>query len=146
MKTEEFYVGATPEDIATFQALPNDTPINMLNLIRFRPHAAYPEEHSHASLGLSGSEAYEKYGLESKSILERLGGGIVWRGKMEAMLIGPSDEHWDAAFIAYYPNSATFLTMVADTNYQLAFVHRQAAVLTSRLVRFAPMEAIGGFA
>jgi hypothetical protein len=36
--------------------------------------------------------------------------------------------------------------MVTDPEYKLAVVHRQAAVLTSRLVRFAPREVGTGFA
>jgi hypothetical protein len=65
---------------------------------------------------------------------------------MEAMVTGPSSEAWDAAFIAFYPNAGAFLAMVTDPEYKLAVVHRQAAVLTSRLVRFAPREVGTGFA
>lgn len=64
---------------------------------------------------------------------------------MEAMVIGPSDERWDRAFIAHYPNAAAFLAMVVDPEYKLAVVHRQAAVLTSRLIRLAPLKPGAGF-
>ena len=58
---------------------------------------------------------------------------------MEAMVIGPETQHWDLAFIALYPNSGAFLEMVTDPEYQKAVVNRQAAVLTSRLIRFIPL-------
>jgi hypothetical protein len=36
---------------------------------------------------------------------QRVGGKTIWRGRMEAMVTGPSDERWDAAFIAYHPSA-----------------------------------------
>jgi hypothetical protein len=56
---------------------------------------------------------------------------------MEAMVIGPANEHWDEMFIARYPNSGAFMEMVTDPVYRQAVVHRQAAVETSRLIRCA---------
>lgn len=124
-----------------FKALPRDTPIHMLNLVRFRAEAAYPAEHPLAGKGLSGAEAYAQYGRDSGPVFERLGGRVVWRGTMEAMVIGPADERWDAVFVAQYPNSGAFMAMVTDPVYREAVVHRQAAVETSRLIRCAPGTA-----
>lgn len=121
-----------------FKALPRDTKIHMLNLVRFRDKAAYPDDHPLADQGLSGAEAYANYGKDSGAVFQRVGGGIVWRGSMEAMLIGPDGEKWDAMFVAEYPNSGAFMEMVTDPVYRLAVVHRQAAVETSRLIRTAP--------
>ncbi len=58
---------------------------------------------------------------------------VVW-------LIGPEGEKWDAMFVAEYPNSGAFMEMVTDPDYRIAVVNRQAAVLTSRLIRFSPQE------
>src|SRR3546814_1521582 len=41
-----------------FKALPRDTVIHMLNLVRFRDKAAYPPDHPPAGPGLRGPEAY----------------------------------------------------------------------------------------
>jgi uncharacterized protein (DUF1330 family) len=141
----ENFVDPTREAFTVFKALPRNVPINMLNLLKFRDIAAYPLDHEHAEKGWSGARAYAEYGRTSGLIFARLGGKIIWRGAMEAMLIGPDDRHWDAAFIAYYPNSDAFLQMVTDADYRLAVVNRQAAVLTSRLIRFKPMEPNNGF-
>lgn len=124
-----------------FKDLPRDRPIEMLNLIRYRESAAYPADHPAAGEGLSGAEAYRRYGAESGPVFARVGGTIVWAGAPELVLIGPADERWDAAFIARYPSGAAFLEMVTDPAYRQAVVHRQAAVATSRLIRMAPREA-----
>ncbi len=142
---QEIYLDPTRESFDAFKALPRDTPINMLNLIKFHEQAQYPDDHPNASHGWSGERAYEEYGKTSGPIFVRVGGTIIWRGSMEAMLIGPQDEQWDASFIARYPHSGAFMEMVTDPEYQKAVVNRQAAVLTSRLVRFGELEGANGF-
>ena len=122
-----------------FKGLDRDHPIDMLNLVRFRIQAAYPAGHPLAGAGLTGAQAYANYGRESGPVFAKVGGQIVWRGQFQSVLIGPGDEHWDAAFIARYSTGHAFLAMVSDPNYQIAVVHRQAAVLTSRLIRHKPV-------
>ena len=121
-----------------FKALDRDTPLNMLNLVRFRYKANYPGDHELARDGLTGAEAYALYGKHSGPVLAKVGGSILWRGDFEATLIGPADESWDAMFIAAYPSAHAFLAMISDPDYKRAVVHRQAGVLTSRLIRSAP--------
>jgi uncharacterized protein (DUF1330 family) len=136
----ELYIDPTRESFNAFKALPRDTPINMLNLLRYRDVADYPAGHALAGKGLSGREAYREYGRTSGPIFERLGGRVIWRGRMESMLTGPQDKAWDDAFIAFYPNAGAFLAMVTDADYKLAVINRQAALIDSRLIRFAPGE------
>lgn len=124
-----------------FKALPRDTPINMLNLVRVRDQAAYPDGRA-----VSGHDAYGAYGRESQPVLEKVGGSILWRGAFETVLIGPADEKWDYAFIARYPNAGAFLAMVTDPDYQQAVKHRQAAVADSRLIRMGELGGGAGFA
>ena len=126
-----------------FKALPRDTPIHMLNLVRFKDKAAYTTYHPFAEWDVSGSDAYSMYSKESGPVFQRVGGRILWRARMEAMLIGPDAERWDAMFIAEYPNAAAFLEMVTDPVYREAVKHRQAAVQTSRLIRCAPNTSQG---
>lgn len=134
------YNDPTRAQLDAFKDLPRDQPIEMLNLVRFRDQAEYPTDHAHAGKGLTGAEAYKNYGAETGPILEKVGGTILWRGRFETTLIGPADEQWDACFIAHYPNAGAFLAMVTDPEYQKAVVHRQAAVLTSRLIRHSSMS------
>ena len=127
-----------------FKALPRDAEINMLNLVRFRSRAAYPDDHTDS--GKTGAEAYAEYARQSAPVFKRVGGHIIWRGAFETMLIGPASEVWDAIFIARYPSSAAFLEMVTDKEYQRAVVHRQAAVETSRLIRCGAQASGTAFA
>ncbi|WP_282169194.1 DUF1330 domain-containing protein [Ruegeria atlantica] len=121
-----------------FKDLDRDHPIEMLNLVKFRDAAEYPAGHKLVDAGLTGAQAYGKYGSETAPIIARLGASILWRGVFQTTLIGPQNENWDAVFIARYPTAHAFLEMVTDPVYQMAMVHRQAAVETSRLMRCAP--------
>ena len=89
------HIDPTKETFAAFRADDRPGPIHMLNLVRLRARAAYPDGRE-----ATGAEAYEAYGRESLPVFSRLGGRVVWRGRFELMLIGPADERWDLSFIA----------------------------------------------
>jgi uncharacterized protein (DUF1330 family) len=132
------HIDPTRAQFDAFKALDRDHPIEMLNLVRLKDRAEYPADHPLAGDGLSGADAYRNYGRESGPVFSRVGGSILWRGDFQAMLIGPADEAWDHVFIARYPTAHAFLEMISDPAYKQAVVHRQAGVLTSRLIRTAP--------
>lgn len=132
------HIDPTRAAFDAFKDLPRDEPIHMLNLVRFRDRAEYPEGHEHAGKGWSGRRAYREYGSASGPVFGRVGGSIVWRGSFACTVIGPGDDTWDVGFVAQYPSGAAFLEMIADPAYRQAVVNRTAAVADSRLVRFAP--------
>src|SRR5271166_950736 len=106
------------ETFAAFRANDRAGAIHMLNLVRLREQAVYPDGRA-----ASGAEAYAAYGRESGPVFSRLGGSIVWRGSFELMLIGPADERWDLCFIAQYPSVAAFVAMIRDPVYREAVKH-----------------------
>ncbi|HZC17978.1 MAG TPA: DUF1330 domain-containing protein [Caulobacteraceae bacterium] len=122
-----------------FKALPRDQPIHMLNLIRLKPRAEYPEGHPNHGKDLTGRDAYRLYGQTSAEIFARVGGRQVWVGRPEGVVTGPEAEHWDLAFIAEYPGAGAFLAMVTDPDYREHVKHRAAGVEDSRLIRMAPI-------
>jgi uncharacterized protein (DUF1330 family) len=129
------YIDPSKERYQLFRELPRTGPIHMLNLVRFRAQAAYPDGRA-----ATGQQAYAAYGRDSGPVFTRLGGKIIWRGDFRFMLIGPADEHWDEVFIAQYPTADTFIDMLRDPVYREAVKHRQAAVADSRLIRLSPAE------
>ncbi len=134
------FIDPTKETFAAFRANDRAGAIHMLNLVRLRERAVYPDERE-----TTGREAYAAYGRESEPVFAGLGGRIVWRGRFELMLIGPEAERWDLCFIAEYPSVAAFVAMIRDPVYREAVKHRQAAVEDSRLIRLEPGGAGVGF-
>lgn len=139
------HVDPDREAWAIFKSLPRDTPIQMLNLVRLKPRAEYPDGHPDHGKDLTGLDAYRAYGRTTAAIFRRLGGRQVWAGRPQVMVTGPQDEAWDLAFIAEYPNAAAFLAMVSDPEYREFVQHRTAGVADSRLLRLDPLEPGEGF-
>ena len=116
--------------------VPAETPVTMLNLLRFREVAQYAD----GSDGISGRDAYlRRYARASLEHVTRVGGEVVWSGEAHASLIGPADEEWDLVLLVRYPSIGAFVSMVMDPEYQQVAEHRTAALADSRLV--ATVEA-----
>ena len=130
------YKSFSGEDFSAFRKIQDSRSLNMLNLVKVFPTVEYPDGEI-----VSGVEAYKRYGRLSYPIFEKLGGKIIWRGKMLLSLIGPSDENWDFCFIAEYPSAEAFVSMVKDPDYREAMKHRQISVKDSRLIRMAPLSS-----
>ncbi len=104
----ENYVDPTRDAFRAFRSLNGEGEIHMLNLVRLRQTAVYPQQHAWHGQGLSGEEAYRAYGEESGPILKAVGGSIAYSANFEFVLIGPDSERWDIVFIAQYPSTDAF--------------------------------------
>lgn len=132
----EVYIDPGRENFDRFKALPRDTPIHMLNLIKYKDLADYPADHPNYGKGLSGREAYAIYIATFQAIVAGSGAAMVWEARMECVVTGPEGE-WDEAFVMGYPDAGAFFAMVKDEAYARdALPHRTAAVADSRLIRF----------
>ena len=130
------YIDPDRDNWQRFKDLPRDTPIHMLNLIRFRDLAEYPEGHPMHGKGLSGREAYAIYKQGFQRLVAQDGAAMVWEAPLECTVTGPAGE-WDEAFVMGYPNSGLFMAMVKNEEYVRDVVpHRTAALADSRLLRF----------
>lgn len=137
------YIDPDREAWEVFKGLPRDQPIQMLNLVKLRPRAEYPEGHPDHGRDLTGLDAYRAYGRTTAHIFARVGGRQVWAGKPQVMVTGPGSEAWDIAFIAEYPTSEAFIAMVRDPEYRQLVAHRTAGVTDSRLLRLEPVREPG---
>jgi len=137
------YIDPDREAWEVFKGLPRDQPIQMLNLVKLKPRAEYPEGHPDHGRDLTGLDAYRAYGRTTAHIFARVGGRQVWVGKPQVMVTGPASEAWDIAFIAEYPSSEAFIAMVRDPEYRQLVAHRTAGVADSRLLRLEPVRDPG---
>ena len=122
------------EQISVLASATGTGPIVMLNLLRFKDRA----DGIDAADGISGREAYERYGAGVGPHLAAAGGEILFMAECAAGVIGPEDEDWDVMVLVRYPSRQAFLGMIADPGYQAVHRHRAAALEDSRLVCCEP--------
>ena len=103
----------------------NKSPIYMVNLLKFKKYANYPDKRLTT---LSGQEAYSIYAEELEPYLKQVGGKIIFKGEVNNLLIGTIDELWDAVAVVYYPSKNALLKMINNTDYQKIEIHRQAGL------------------
>lgn len=127
------HLNPTAEQMQQFaEHMPADTPILMLNLLRFHQEAHYPDGSPHAAC--SGAEAYARYSRTALTKVREAGGEVQVMARAHVALIAPADEHWDRMLLVRYPSRAAFLAMLADPDYRAATDHRTAALADSRLI------------
>ncbi|MEP0710144.1 MAG: DUF1330 domain-containing protein [Parvibaculum sp.] len=102
-----------------------DGPVVMVNLLKFREHAAYPDGRD---AHLSGLEAYLRYGAEVSKIVAKLGGRMIFAGSVDGLMLGEVDELWDQVALVEYPSRAAFLEMVMSPEYHAIEEHREAGL------------------
>lgn len=130
-------INPSPEQLAAFTAdVADDTPLLMLNLLRFQLQANYASGSSHAPC--SGREAYGRYSQTALRKVRGVGGEVQLMAAAQTALIAPATEHWDELLLVRYPSKAAFLSMLADPEYRAATEHRTAALQDSRLIASLP--------
>ena len=71
--------GINPDEAQLRTLLQSDPegPLQFVNLLAYRDRAAYPEGHELADAGLSGAEAYGRYGAIALGHVLRRGGALI---------------------------------------------------------------------
>ncbi len=110
--------------------VPKGVAVVMLNMLRFRDQAAYPDGRE----GVTGRRAYAEYSAGAAAHVADVGGRVIWFGRAKGAVIGPAHEAWDHIFLVRYPCVERFVEMTSRPAYQSLLVHRTAALEDSRLI------------
>ncbi len=102
-----------------------DQPIFMVNLLKFKQKAEYPDKRE---TNLTGEEAYAIYGQEVKEHLAKVGGKPIFGGNVERLMLGEVEDLWDTIAIAMYPSRKAMLEMIMDPDYIKSAQHRVAGL------------------
>ena len=102
-----------------------DSPISMVNLLKYKEKAEYEDERV---TELTGEEAYQIYALEVAKLVEKTGGKILFGGEVSRLMLGEVEELWDTIAIAYYPSRKKMLEMMMSPEYAEISIHRTAGL------------------
>jgi uncharacterized protein (DUF1330 family) len=100
-------------------------PIFMVNLLKFKARAEY--EDGRVS-DLTGEQAYGLYGDAVSMLLKEFGGGAIFSGTVERLMLGEVEELWDKVAIAMYPSRQAMLEMMQSPKMQEIGAHRAAGL------------------
>ena len=103
----------------------DDTPIHMVNLLKFKDKAEYEDGRE---TNLTGAEAYAIYGAEVQAHLAKVGGKSVFGGQVSRLMLGEVEDLWDVVAIAMYPSKKAMLAMITDPDYIESAKHRSAGL------------------
>jgi uncharacterized protein (DUF1330 family) len=118
----------TPEQIQTLLAGPADQPVVMVNLLRFKPKA------DALDAGVSGEEAYRRYADKMREVVESSGGRFVWVGRVDSVVIGDANEHFDMVGLVEYPSRQKFLEIASSDRVREIGAHRAAGLESQWLI------------
>jgi uncharacterized protein (DUF1330 family) len=113
-------------------------PFQFVNLLSYHALARYPEGHELAGAGLSGAEAYGRYGAIALEHVVRRGGTLTLYNDVLQVLIGETGP-WDQIAVMQYPGIDAFVDMIRDADYQAALVHREAGLADTAILISRPL-------
>ena len=110
-----------PQAFQQLAQAPDDVPVVMLNLLKFKTRA---EDGSG-----SGRDSYNRYGANVKPMVEALGGRMIWVGRAERLLIGEeAEQDWDAVALVEYPSRKAFMQMAMSKQMNEIHHDREAGL------------------
>jgi uncharacterized protein (DUF1330 family) len=99
----------TQEQIQALLADPAETPVVMLNLLRFKP---------------GGEVAYRRYAAAMRSLVEGRGGRFLWSGRVTSQVLGTGGGDFELAALVEYPSRQVFVEIATSPEVAAIGVHR----------------------
>jgi hypothetical protein len=125
----------TSEQIDALRSDPSPQPIVMLNLLKFRARAQYPDGRT---TDLTGAQAYGIYADAMRKIVEGQGGKFLFVGDVKYLPIGEVETLWDLAGLVQYPSPAAFAKIATSAEVADVGVHRTAGLEGQLLICVSP--------
>jgi len=111
-------------------------PVVMLNLLKFRAKAVYPDGRA---TDLTGRQAYDLYAAPMQNVIEQGGGKVLFGGVIASLVIGDVEDIWDTCVLVEYPSAAAFAAIVTSPEVAEIGVHRAAGLEGQLLIRVRQM-------
>jgi hypothetical protein len=114
-----------PDQAKAFFFGDDNGPMVMVNLLKFKDKAEYPDG---SNPEMTGKQAYAVYGAAVMKCLELVGGKGIFSADVSGLILGEVEELWDMVALAYYPSPQAMMQMVGLPEYQGIEIHRFAGL------------------
>lgn len=111
---------------------PKDTPVTMLNILKFKAKVDGSDE--------TGIDAYKRYGSNATKHLKEAGGKIIFAGEVKNVVIGDTDDMAHQILLVQYPSVKHFLDMAMSPAYQAITHDRTMALEYGGLIACQTLE------
>lgn len=128
-------VTPSPKSMQEFFGADEDGPFVMVNLLKFKEKAEYPDVRES---DLSGAQAYALYSAAVTECLASVGGQPRYAGPVTGLMLGEVEENWDMIALAEYPSLEAMRTMIMSPEYQKISVHRTAGLAGQLNIKTKP--------
>ncbi len=122
-------IDPTADQVRALRDAPDDRPITMVNLLKFRAQSRYEDGDEPPCTGREAYGRYKKAFAETVSAVSRA--EVVFQGSVQQVFIGVAGQpetDWDEVLVVRYPSRRHFLAMMADPTYREALRHRYAGL------------------
>lgn len=109
----------TPEQLAQLQSYPKNTPLVMVNILKFK---------AETETGETGQDAYARYFKNSGPFVAKSGAKLLWKGQVHTSLIGDLSKQPQLIFLVEYPSVDHFFAMITNPDYQKIATDRTLAL------------------
>jgi len=111
---------------------PKDTPVTMLNILKFKKKADGKDE--------TGMQAYKRYSANAVKHLEKADGKLIFAGEVKNTVIGDMEDQPHQILLIEYPSVNHFLNMVMTPEYQAISKDRTIALEYGGLIACKKMS------
>lgn len=102
-------ISPTDAQLTELQAYPQNTPVVMLNILKFKAQTHTNE---------TGQDVYARYLKNATPFVEKSGAKVIWKGQVHSTVIGNSSKQPHVVFLVEYPTVNHFFAMVSNPEYQ----------------------------
>lgn len=114
---EEANTEAMAQRMQALAALPDDEPVVMLNLLKFKAGG--------------GEATYGQYGMKMAPMFQKYGIKVLFMAECQQLLIG--EKEWDRLILVQYPSRKAFIEMVTSAEYLAIGKTRTDSIVDSAL-------------
>ena len=98
----------------------SDAPLVMLNLNGYRDR-----------------DAYYRYAAVATTVLDRVGGRVLWHAQAQGTVIGDQSDIYDEVIAVWYPSATAFIALATDPDLLTVRDDRAAGLERAALIRCA---------
>lgn len=124
------HVLATKEQFKELMNYPPNTPVVMVNILRFKELSGNGAE--------TGREAYARYMKNVSPLLAENGGKLIWKGEVKHMVVGGTENPPHTIFLVQYPSVQHFINMATSKEYATISHDREIALEYGGLIAAKP--------